>query len=443
MMTGFMKFVIERKPSLPYWLVPAVGLFVVIFTVFWVRLDPDFGWHLQSGRYILQHGIPPTDIFTYTAPDFPWINHEWLSDIVIVGAYAAGGFVGVAGLFALIWTAALVLASRTVRWPVLAIAVAAMLDTITARPNAWTALFFALVLLAVRRRVYWPLIPLFALWANKHGGFIMGFLVLGVAAWHDRKYRWVLAGCLVATFLNPYGPTLYVELWRTFSDGNLRRHIVEWQPLAVGVLSGFYIVAYLVIGATTGWRRRAFILPTILLVSAISTMRQFPLFVVASLGLIDLGYGKLVDFLSVKAGWKTYLLPLLAVGIVAAPVFKIIRHPDNQSPIVQVAQLSARPCQGNLFNDYDFGGYLIWKLPQTKIYIDGRMPSWRLGDRYYLGDWMRDLSDSAARQRDFAKYNVGCVLIRPKHRQIIRELRSAGWRVTSADSQAVLLRRPD
>jgi len=96
-----------------------------------------------------------------------------------------------------------------------------------------------------------------------------------------------------------------------------------------------------------------------------------------------------------------------------------------------------------LFNDYDFGGYLIWQLPQTKIYIDGRMPSWKYTGENYLANWMRDLTDVRARNSDFAQYNIGCVLIRPKHAEIVRDLKADGWTVTSADAQAILLRRPN
>ena len=427
---------------LPRWLLPVVALYVAIFVVFVVRLDPDFGWHLQSGRAILHQGIPSHDIFTYTAANFSWINHEWLSDIFIVGLYALGGFTAVAAGFAFIWTAALIVASRCARWPVLAVAVAAMLDTITARPAAWTALILAVVLLAVRRRVTWPLIPVFVLWANLHGGFVIGLMVLAAYAIRNRNYRWVLLGCITATFINPYGPHVYVEIWRTLTDSELRNNVVEWKPLAVGTLSGLYIVIYLLAGATAGWRRE-FILPSFFLFSAISSMRQFPLFVVASLGVVEAAFERMEVFLAVKSGWRQYLLPLAALALVAAPVIKVIRHPDNQAPVAAVTALSTKPCTGNLYNDYDFGGYLIWKMPQTKVYIDGRMPSWKLGGESYMENWKRDLTDTVFRRTDFARYNIRCVMVRPSRRQIVRELRADGWQFSVIDSQAILLRQPD
>jgi len=66
---------------------PPVVTFSVIFIIYLVAalllLDPDFGWHLQAGNYFLAHGIPATDVFTYTAKNFPWVDHEWLGDILL------------------------------------------------------------------------------------------------------------------------------------------------------------------------------------------------------------------------------------------------------------------------------------------------------------------------------------------------------------------------
>lgn len=84
----------------------------LIFYVCAASIDPDFGWHLQAGRYILAHGIPTHDIFTYTAADFRWIDHEWLSDVVMALLFGAGGYWLLAAVWAVIWLAAIGLASN-------------------------------------------------------------------------------------------------------------------------------------------------------------------------------------------------------------------------------------------------------------------------------------------------------------------------------------------
>jgi hypothetical protein len=427
---------------LPKWIWPAIAIFIPIYAVFMLRLDPDFGWHVQSGHYILAHGIPLHDVFSYTAKDFPWINGEWLSDVLIAGLYAVTGFCGVAAFFALLWTAALMVASRYLQWPVLAIGTAAIADIITARPSAWTAFGMALMIWALRNKVYWPLTLGFALWANLHDGFVIGFVVLAVAAITDAKYWRVLIGCIVASFLNPYGPRIYAEIWRTVSDTQLRSSVVEWRPLTLTVFGGLYLFIYLTSVITRGWRRQEFWLPTLLLAAAVSSTRNFPLFVIGSLEAVEGAYMRLSSSYDLSKRWRRAIMWLAASGLLLYPVLQVALHPDSQEPTAQVALLAAQPCKCNLFNDYDFGGYLIWKLPQTKIYIDGRMPSWRYHGQYYLGDWARDLTDEVARRADFEHYQIRCALVRSKRVVLIRQLIHEGWIVNSADSEAILLRKP-
>jgi hypothetical protein len=432
----------EKLIWLARWALPAVGLWAAFAAVFWQRLDPDFGWHLEAGRYIWQHGVPAHDIFTYTAASFPWIDHEWLSDVLTAGLYALGGFALVAGVFAAVWTAAIMLATRLRQWPVYALGFVAVAADAVARANAWTALFLALLLWMIERRWRWPVVALFAVWANLHGGFAIGLVALAMAVVRDRRYLWVLGASLLATCVNPYGPGLYVEIWRTLTDPNLRSHISEWRPLTVGVLSGFYIVVFLFVVLASKWRYQ-FALPALLLAASVSSQRQFPLFVVASLGVIAQGYEQAMGMLGVKRGWKVYLLPVMATALALVPVVKIWENPHNDLPDQGVANLRQTPCRGNVFNDYDFGGYVIWQLPGTKVYIDGRMPSWEHPGGSYMKDWTRVLADSEFARSEFERYNVGCALLDKKRARLIKQLVAEGWGVSAKDPTAVLLRRPE
>jgi hypothetical protein len=426
------------RSALPY-LVPALALFALLLAVFLRRLDPDFGWHLQAGRYILQHGVPAHDIFSYTAPNFPWINHEWLSD-VLLAVLQAGGFWLVAAVFAAVWTAAIMLAAGRRMWLVYAFGLAAVIADAVARPNAWTALFFALLLWMLRRGVRWPIVALFALWANLHGGFVIGLLAVAVAAVRERQYWPVLGAAVLATFVNPYGPTLYVEIWRTLTDTQLHSQIKEWEPLRVGPLYGFYIVAFLFVVMASKWRYE-FVLPVLLLAASVSSQRQFPLFVVASLGLIGEGYRKLAKLLNVETGWRSYLIPAVITVLALVPVGKIVANPHNELPDKAMADLRAHPCRGQVFNEYDYGGYIVWQLPGTRVYIDGRMPSWRQGAVDYLANWKQVLGDEKFARRELAHYDVNCALVEVKHDRLADQLKRDGWRVAADDGFALLLRR--
>ena len=78
-------------------------VFIGFFLIAWVRIDPDFGWHLQAGNYIRAHGIPSHDIFTYTARNFHWIDHEWGNDVIVSLLYGVGGYNLLAVVFAGLW----------------------------------------------------------------------------------------------------------------------------------------------------------------------------------------------------------------------------------------------------------------------------------------------------------------------------------------------------
>lgn len=424
------------------------ALYLAFVTMFVIKLDPDFGWHLEAGRYILAHGVPAHDMFTYTAASFPWIDHEWLSNVITALLMGAGGLGLTAAVFAGVWTAALALAARVVRWPVLALGFVAVSGDAVVRPHAFTALFLAglLVMLdgkhLVEGRRRWWLVPYFALWANLHAGFVLGFVAVAMAAVRRRELRLVGVAAALATFINPYGPRLYEEIWRTLSDPALHTAVAEWRPLAIGVASGLYLVAFLAAGAARGWRRESMAFPLLVLAAAVIEQRHFMLFVVASLGVVSEAYGGFERLVRRHFRWLVPVVGAAAAIAIVVPVYVTSRHPQSYVAPQSMANLRARPCTGNLFNDYDFGGYVIWQLPGTKVYIDGRMPSWNWHGVSYMQRWAAAVVGGPAADREFAAYNVQCALLEPRRTKLIGQLKDEGWRVTATDPIAVLLRKP-
>ena len=190
----------------PAWLKPAIVLLAAALLFVWFSpevADSDTWWHLKTGQYILQtHQLPDPDPFAFTTksagaayPDEPIVRHfnlthEWLAQILFYLAYATGGFTGLVILRALLLIAVcaftgLVAHRRTgsFYW---AIAAAIATGTVANRYVSDRPFLFSFVLVAAAfaileyRRWMWALPPMFLFWANVHGGFFLGWVILGV-----------------------------------------------------------------------------------------------------------------------------------------------------------------------------------------------------------------------------------------------------------------------
>src|SRR5262249_39466928 len=251
----------------------SAAAFVATYTV----VDPDLWGHLRFGLdTLVARRLTATDPYSFTQ-DVPWINHGWLGEVVLAGAWRAGGVVGMVLMKAAVLSATFALladaARRNIptayRWWMLALTITAVTPSAnTIRPQLWTLLGLAYLGWTLwgfqdtcgerRRRLgsrLYALSLLFLLWANLHGGWIVG---LGVASsWlvgslldelletratgSNRKGALILFGqgtlirfsavlivSVAATLVNPYG----LQLWRFLaSTVGAGREITEWRPL--------------------------------------------------------------------------------------------------------------------------------------------------------------------------------------------------------------------
>jgi len=238
-------FLITRTPvtMIPAW----IGVFFVLLTT---NADPDLWEHLRFGLDALAaHGLTTIDPYSYTS-DIPWLNHEWLSEVVIAAAYQAFGSAGLVAtkMTFIIATFALLApvlrrAPELWRWPSTLLTVLGVTPiALTVRPQLWTMLFVVVLCRALNaapsRRWFLPFA--FAVWANVHGGWIVGVGVLwlwstveGVTGAKERPSLWITLGvpaaCTLATLVNPYGVRLWIFIAETVRLS--RANIIEWQPV--------------------------------------------------------------------------------------------------------------------------------------------------------------------------------------------------------------------
>jgi len=411
-------------------------------------LDPDFGWHLRLGQFILSHGIPATDPFSYTMPSYSFIDHEWLTNVLINLVYNVAGIYWLSLIFAVLFILALFIAipkkfKRFSFFPLL-LAGSLMFDFVGIRTQIITVFFLSILLRIIFDEDLWEkwkyLLPLiFIPWVNLHGGFAIGiallFVFLLAKSIEKRKFNYgclrVFLFSLILTFLNPYGPRIWWEVWMQVSDSSLRWSIQEWMPAFLHPGPAMISLFALSLAFVFIYRKKInfskIIIYLFLMLMAISSIRHVLLWALSAILITaealfffkrEVGSNKesLKRLNKVKKVLVVILLLifLLQAWMTLADAFNF--REQQLYPVQAVKFLSRQNFQGNLFTDYNFAGYVLWKLPNKKDFIDGRMPSWRRNgvypneSNYAFKDYQKMISDENFTKKMFQKYNIQYVL---------------------------------
>src|ERR1700722_7852613 len=246
---------------LPLWV--GVGVYA-LFLLAGNRLliDPDTLWQITVGQWIIDHrAVPETDVFSFTMRGQPWISTQWLAQVLFAKTYALFGWSGpvvisagaIAATFALLTRFLNRHLSESTTLVFVAAALALTVPHLLARPHvlamplmvAWIG---GLIAAADRRGApsFW-LLPLMALWANLHGGFVFGLVLIAPVALDavlsaDAMLRRALAlrwaafalAALVASCCTPYGWNALLASEKIMELGGALPLIMEWKPADFG-----------------------------------------------------------------------------------------------------------------------------------------------------------------------------------------------------------------
>lgn len=418
-----------------------------VFTSFYSR-DPDFGWHLRSGEHFLTYGVPKTDIFTFTAASFHWINHEWLNDIIVYLVNHFGTKLSLAIFFSALWCLALILASRKKSVFVLLLASIAILPFSGIRPILWSVLFVAIIERihdSKNKKILYFIPLIFLFWANLHGGFIFGILLITIWQFNKKtRINWLIYfTSLVVVFINPYFWRIFIEIGSTLLDNKIKFRIAEWFPLKLPWSSVLYVSAYLIAHFSIKKHpfKKLFSIPGLTLFMALSSIRHLPLFVITSVRYFENSLSELVNKIEgtnisrgVKSlGYISLIIFVSFAGFITAKSAGATRYSEYYYPAKAVEYIKQHPCNQNIYNDYNYGGYLIEKLPNNKVYIDGRMPSWIANGVSYFENYAKFSNDEGFRNSEISKYNINCLIIE-KNNKLGEKIVSSGWILISEAS---------
>ena len=400
-------------------------------------LNGDIWWHLRTGLWILQnHGVPRSGLFSQYA-DRPWVACSWGFDVLTAGAYKLLGLRAFPALlmgFKLALAAVTFLLARGRRgsfWCAVLLSAIAQYVIVDLQPLPvlFSILFFAveLLLLLQSRRcsdlrpLFW-LPVLFFLWANLHGQFLNGLLLLGLylAAevteflLHISGVSWVpapahslakvsaIAGLsVVATLLTPYSFQLFPNAFQTAYNKVLFENFQEMQALAFRrpqhfVLLLLVMAAFLALGRQRS--RDLFKLGAMGIFAMLAFRVQrdvwcvvFPAIAVIADAVADWHHEPKPQ--KSRPGWK-WEKPLVAALVLVVFLAAIIRIPSSQALMSQAGRvfpvkacdfIRANQLPQPLFNTYSWGGFLIWYLPEYPVSIDGRLNLYgdEINERYF------------------------------------------------------------
>jgi hypothetical protein len=418
------------------WAFLAVGLPVLAALI--ANLSSvDLAYHLRAGGQILDgHGIPTIDTYTFTAAGQPWLDQQWAAQAVLAAFYRLGGWSGLAILRALLVAATFGatyatcrgagLNRRTSAWLTIGVFVVAA-PALALRPQLLAMALFALtvLLVSVRRRhptLVWLIVPLTVVWANVHGSFFLGPVVLLLAWIEDRHERRPMArltlaaavASVIAANVTPFGPAVWTYAAGLSVNSSVVDRVVEWQPTSLRSIPGmlFFASALLVVlvlarrGRLTPWPLLLWLAVFFGIgVYAIRGIAWWPLAAVLPLAGVLAAEGGAWTAEPVDRPRRlnaAIAAVLVAAGVALLPMWRPIdaglQAPaavvgDAPSQLTAVLRSVVRPGD-RIFNPQVYGSWLEFAVPEALVAIDSRIEifsgaTWRDYDAVSgaRGDW--------------------------------------------------------
>lgn len=457
--------------------------------------DGDTGYHIRAGEYILKtFSLPRFDSYSFIAPAFPWTVHEWLSEVFMALFHQSAGLAGVVAFYSFLLALTYYLFVRMLQavgvTPLVAVATAIIVivpSTVhwLARPHVLSLLIIVIwcwILDAYEernRQFLYYLPPLMLLWVNAHGGYIIGFVLLGVYLanaflhkWTDRPgwqnggqerfvcYVKVLFSCVVAALMNPFGYNIFLFPFKLISDKYLMNHVNEFLSPNFHENTTFRLLLLallLILGIS---RRRLTFIQSVLAIlftnMALYSVRYIPLFALIVVPImlrhIDLGsiehFPKIMAFFRKRAGIvasidsraRGFFWPAAATGLVMVTLLNgaIVHGFDPKSKAVDAVNFMKREhIIGEMFNNDEIGDLIIYEAHQQyKVFIDGRLDMY--GTKH-LKEYFKVKSFSPGWETLLQKYGITWIIF-DTDTEFVRHLCSlSDWKLIYSDKVASIL----
>jgi hypothetical protein len=458
--------------------------------------DGDTGYHIRAGEIILKDlAVPRHDLFSFITPPLPWTAHEWLSEVVMAIVHNVLGLPGIVFLFALLISTTYWLLFRWIRSNKRNILVDLLILVLVllssrihwlARPHVFSLLLIVvlyqiLILHQENRRNYlYAIPPMMLLWINLHGGFIVGFLFMGIflsgyfleflaSKGEDRalssnkgkQLSLVCAASVLAACVNPFGVHALLFPFRVVSGTYLMDHVHEFlSPNFHGFAPYRYLLLFLIgMLGISNTRLNLTELVLVLLFTSMSlySARYIPLCAIVYAPILSkhgdiliqeskAWYSSLLKVRSevygkIDASAKGYGIPLVVLVVIAGlAAGKIpVRFTEKMAPTAAIDFLRANPLRGNMFNNDEIGDYVIyWLYPRYKVFMDGR------SDMYgepILKEYLKVTNIEPGWKDVLGKYDINYIFFYTDSVLVRHLLTDAGWKGIYSDNVASIFLR--
>lgn len=461
--------------------------------------DGDPGRHIVIGKIIVtEHTIPKNDIFSFTKTGQSLTTTEWLSEVLYAVPYLFMGLNGVVLLAVILIAATITLMFREtviqsnsyfVAGLLAFWATAATFFHWLARPHLFSWLLFAIWVPAMDRVVRGEKVPIWQfplimlVWANLHGGFILGFLVwfAYLAGWaveylfdKDNRptteifKRLLAVGGLSfpASLVNPSMLKLWSNVFGHVGDSTLMQQQIDWRSPdfhAPNVWPFLLLIALMLFVLAAQKRKpssgQLFLLIGLTLLGLYS-VRNIPFWVIACSPIIGgllgfrLGDSKIFENISKNihtmqttlrgVTWNLLIAILTAAALLSGQRLDSGKigntfNPD-QFPVQAADWLTANPQAGNMFNEFTWGGYLLYRFwPEQPVFIDGQTDFY---GAELVNEYLTTLRVQKGWQDILQKYDVSWAII-PTDFPMVEALQDKlNWQIVYQDDTATILHKP-
>jgi len=429
-----------RRRLKPVLSLVALACFLFLFSFGWLFVfPPDSAWLLKTGAYMLQHmAIPQRDLYSWTAPDKPWVIYQWLYE-TIMAVFLQLGNLWLAGLAAFALAGKLLIFVMPIQWLRRGVPVWITFGMLTLALNeVWFQLrpqiasyFMILAVVTIlekhrrggSKRWLWLLPPLLVLWTNLHSFWFIGLLAIlcyALTAPSERRWLWLtLALSTAAVLINPYGPAIITYNWSFVSD--VTQNIAELQsPFFFHNNETFLFFGYLVCAwaALIARHRKVpsagFLFSAIATIAALRYARFMPVAILATWPYAGLALGNERSYSIFTERWLAATMFVLAILFPTAIWWHAVPGQRSAAELFTGRQLDgimfleqhAIPDE-RLYNDETLGSHLLF-FGTRKVFIDNRFDFY---GKQFDADWMVAHYGDPGWKQYLQRYEVNAIAI--------------------------------